>query len=320
MSEGAAAWQVARAPAKVNLSLEVLARRADGYHELDTLMLCVDLADVLRARRVERPGLALRVGGAAAAGVPADERNLAWRAAQAVLARAQRRAGKLLGLELALEKHVPSGAGLGGASSDAAAAVLAAQAALECELARDEQQELLASLGSDCPFFLASPSGLARCTGRGERVEPLGRAPPAWWILLLTPDVSCPTAQVYSAVRPPLCRPAGLPSLGPQTLDLPAREARGGLFNGLEGAALRSVPGLRAWKDALSRCGAEHWKLSGSGSTFYGLHDDREEALAELDRLRAELGRSGLRPRLATAVRPAGRGAALVPPESGARA
>lgn len=302
-------WFEALAPAKVNLGLEVLGRRPDGYHELATWMLAIDLADRVRARRVAQSGLRLRVlGPQRDADVPEDERNLAWRAARAVLERAEPGAG----LELELEKHVPSGAGLGGASSDAAAALLAAEGALGIELGPGERRERLAALGSDCVFFAeAGPAGLARCTGRGERVEPVEGSPPDWWLVLVTPALRCPTAAVYSALRAPLCASGAASSL-PSIVSRPAREVRGELFNSLEEAALRAVPELYAWKEVVSGSGARPVQLSGSGSSFYGLFDEREEAEGELHRIADALQRAGRVPRRLAIVRPAGGGARAV--------
>ena len=273
-----AAVEVA-APAKVNPNLEVVRRSDDGFHEVDLTMLSFDLEDRLRLAWSAAPGeLELAVHGpAASADVPVDESNLVHRAASAALADLDGLPAGHLVIEL--EKHVPSRAGLGGGSSDAAAALFGVLelgrllGAAPRAMAPDgpDAAAALAALGSDCSFFLAArATGFARCTGRGERVEPLvvpddmaSRA-----ILVLTPDLECPTAGVYAELAADLAERAG-PRPGPRD--------PGAAFNRLEPPALRLVPELAALKSRLDAAlpgkadadGASPWLLSGSGSSFF---------------------------------------------------
>ena len=200
-----ATWFRASAPAKINLYLEVLGLRADGHHEIRTWMMAVEPSDSVAARATRGSGIALSLTGAQASpDIRADETNLAWRAAQAVLdhGRARGQVDTRAGLELALEKNIPSGAGLGGASSDAAAAWIAAQAALGFEVSISETQAGLERLGSDCAFFFQTArTGFGRCEGRGERVLEEVSPPTRWSVAILTPAVSASTAQVYAALR-----------------------------------------------------------------------------------------------------------------------
>lgn len=163
-----------RAPAKLTLSLRVTNVRADGYHEIDAVMASVsqpcDLVTVIPAR-----SMALSVVGPFAAGVPEDERNLAWRAAAA--------AGTNVLIEIV--KNIPHGAGLGGGSADAAAVLVA--------LGADEA--LGATVGADVPFCMRG--GAARVRGIGEIVEPVSLPPQ--WIVIATPPFACETAAVYRA-------------------------------------------------------------------------------------------------------------------------
>ncbi|HJP02204.1 MAG TPA: hypothetical protein QF764_10590, partial [Planctomycetota bacterium] len=184
------------APAKINLTLELRGRRADGFHELRTHLLALELADELRVATRPGEGVALEVSGLGAGGeVPGDEENLAWRAAAVALA-AAREAGLARGVGLTVElvKRIPAQAGLGGASSDAAAALAASAAVLGLDLAGAERaewaREALAELGSDCPFFLeAAATGLALCEGRGERVRPVAAESVGdWSVVLVTPE------------------------------------------------------------------------------------------------------------------------------------
>jgi len=292
------------APAKVNLSLRVLGRRPDGYHEVRTTLLALDLCDRLEVGA--RPGsgrVVLAVRGAP--DVPSDGTNLAARAAAAVLLRA---GADKIDLELALAKEIPAAAGLGGGSSDAAAAALGAARALGAE--RLDLPGLVAELGSDCPFFLAAAkTGLARCTGRGERVEPLG-PPPPWSVLLVAPALSAPTAAVYAAWR---SADSAVARAEPDDWSqLPPAEARTWLANDLEDAALRAVPGLRAWRALLDAHGLAHARLAGSGSSFFALCADHAEASGAAQVVAAAARRAGLPVRLCRAVRAAGHGAQLL--------
>lgn len=293
------------APAKINLFLELLAKRPDGFHELETAMLALDLCDEVEAVAVARPGVEITVlGPAASTDVPTDATNLAVRAALACLD-AARRAGAVdaeTGLDLRLEKRIPSQAGLGGGSSDAAAAWLAAEAALAFEAAPDVRRAAMARLGSDCAFFLeAAATGFARCHGRGERVEPLPFAPSARSLALVVPAVAAPTALVY--------RHALVPDAPRRLVDAdPWREP----FNRLEEAALRAIPALAHWRAALDAGGARAFVLSGSGSAFFAACASADESQELLERARTVARRTGLALRDARIASPSGHGAKLL--------
>lgn len=270
---------VVRAPAKVNLTLTVLGKRPDGFHELDTLMLALELSDRLELRPSPRPGVRLTLTGPAAEGVPADASNLAVRAAAALLAAH----GASAGLDLLLEKHVPAGGGLGGGSADAAAAVLGTSLLFGLDPDGPEPRGLLASLGSDCLFFLAArETGFARCTGRGERVEP--RAFPfPWFLVVVAPPFGCATARVYGA-HPPRAPGEGRKApTGAEFTRLSRGECEARLSNDLLPAALRSHPELGAFQAWLEEQAPGRFHLSGSGSSWFALCADEGEA-GELSR------------------------------------
>ena len=281
------------APAKVNPHLCLLGRRADGYHELDTLLLTVDLTDrlLLRPRPELAPGaVELVLGGPqAGADIPRDGSNLVVRAARAAL----ESAGADVGLGIELTKRIPSRAGLGGGSSDAAAAVAGVEALLGIDLGVDRRTRILAKLGSDCVFFdRARTTGCGRGTGRGECIELL--APPRdWWAAIVTPTEGCSTAEVYAATSLPLSPPPGAPTVQ-SLLAMGADEARIHLHNDLEAAALAVSPTLRHWRDLLSAAESAPFLLAGSGASFFGLFADEEAAQAALERVLAEAGRRGL--------------------------
>ncbi len=189
------------APAKINLTLEVLKRRADGYHTIASVMHTLSLHDTLILTPIpkRRPPIILEVGGFA---VPTDERNLIWRALEQVGATAQS------GWHVRLIKRIPPQGGLGGGSSDAAAIVryfMGGQFHKTLPPSGEEgagegaEMELLAiarQLGSDVPFFLKG--ACARVGGRGEQVQPLPALPPFWWVLAQPPDVGVSTAWAYA--------------------------------------------------------------------------------------------------------------------------
>lgn len=245
-------------PAKLNLELRALERRSDGYRELDTEMVLLDLGDELELTRSPEPGVRLSLEGPALTDdIPSDDRNLAVRAAQRVLAECGA-SGRSAGLDLRLLKRVPSGAGLGGGSSNAAAALRGALLlfGVESEPAFGSQwrAQVLAELGSDTVFFEAArETGRARCTGRGERVEPLDPLPSDMTFQLATPKFHAATAGVYGR--------------------LSERRAAGGeprLYSGSESndlaaAAFDLEPRLAELQSSLGR----EWLLTGSGSTFF---------------------------------------------------
>jgi 4-diphosphocytidyl-2-C-methyl-D-erythritol kinase len=260
------------APAKVNLYLEVLGRREDGFHELLTVLQTVDLCDeitvALRPRRAGHADgqtdvrLAMRTSSA---GVPRGPDNLVVRAAHALLGRAG--AAGDVGVDVSLAKRIPAGGGLGGGSSDAATTLDALNRLLGEPLDAPALHAIASELGSDVPFFLHG--GTALCMGRGERVRPL--APPRPFLTtLLLPPYSTATPAVYAALHAPDApADAGTASARIEALadriDDAAEDTLEDLFrNDLEAAARRAEPRLDALMD---RTGLH---LSGSGSTLFG--------------------------------------------------
>jgi 4-diphosphocytidyl-2-C-methyl-D-erythritol kinase len=174
------------APAKLNLTLRVLGKREDGFHEIDTLMVKLPgLADELEFR--EAPEFSFACDDPS---VPSDEGNLVVKAARAY----ESAAGIDCNCAISLKKRIPHGAGLGGGSSDAAATLLGLNRLHDFKLDVPALHEIAASLGSDIPFFLTE--GASRCTGRGEKTEPVP-PPPALRVLLLKPSFSVPTPDAY---------------------------------------------------------------------------------------------------------------------------
>jgi len=277
------------APAKLNLSLELLGKRADGYHELATHMVAIEPRDELLLRMAPASGLqgpkvAFRLE-AADPDVPRDGTNLAVRALGLVVAKAlERGADASRHYELELKKNLPAGAGLGGGSADAAAAYYAATSLLGLDPEDDELMAELARLGSDIPFFVrARETGFGLATGRGEIIEPLP-VPPELWFAVLTPELHVKTPEVYAHVCPPF-RPR--PSFDLEAFRrAPVELRRTSLRNDLEGPALRAAPMLESWFEILREVPGAPWRLSGSGASFFGLFAQCDEARAALDHAR----------------------------------
>ncbi len=266
------AWLALPAFAKINLSLEILGPRTDGYTEIRTVFQTISLHDRLRLRLTPRPahrgGVSLRVTG----GAPPGRSNLVFRA----LERACRLAGYRGGVEAELEKMIPTAAGLGGGSSDAAAAVLGLLRLTRTKAAPEEVHRLCRGLGSDVPFFLTG--GCALGVGRGEEVYPLPEATRRW-CLLVSPPVAISTPLAYrwalrksSARLTPLPRPANIAGLSP------LQEPLWAAGNDFEPAVFSRFSSLRRLRSALRKSGAEYAALSGSGATVYALFARREQA------------------------------------------
>ena len=254
------------AAAKVNLALEVLDRRTDGYHEIATVMQTVDLADRLTLE--ESDALELRC---AASDVPTDETNLALRAALAL----REAAAVKRGVRIALDKRIPVAAGLGGGSSDAAAVLLGLNRLWGLRWSMARLAEVAVTLGMDVPFFLRG--GAALGTGRGERLRPVAGAPLA--LVLANPGVGVSTAEAYGRVTPAMysdgtrCR-AVIAALRSRR---PARVAAS-LYNGLEGAVTPAHPGIARMRAALLAAGALGAVMSGSGPTVFAIARSFEQA------------------------------------------
>jgi 4-diphosphocytidyl-2-C-methyl-D-erythritol kinase len=233
------------APAKLNLFLHVTARRADGYHELQTLFQLVDLADTMTIR-VRPDGQILRPQGAQ--GVPAES-DLVVRAARALRAAS----GTALGAELQVSKRIPLGGGLGGGSSDAATTLLALNELWECGLSLSDLAALGLPLGADVPVFIQGFSAWGE--GVGERLTPV-ELPPAWYVIV-HPGVAVSTAAVFQS--PELTRNSPL-------ITIRAFFESGGR-NDCEPVVRAQVPQVAEAFDWLSRHGEAH--LTGTGSCLF---------------------------------------------------
>jgi 4-diphosphocytidyl-2-C-methyl-D-erythritol kinase len=259
---------VVAAPAKLNLFLEVLRKRPDGYHDLESLMVAVDLFDTLEVRPAPAGVITLTCDPP---GLSTGPDNLVVKAAAALRDRVRR---PELGAAIRLTKRIPMQAGLGGGSSDAALALLALNEIWKLAQTRDELAAIGAAIGSDVPFFLTPPA--AWCTGRGEVAtpEPVGR--PLDFVLAC-PRVGLATADVYRALTVP-AKPLPGDSLRAAVRAGDPEAVGRAVFNRLEGPAFGLAPVVKQTRDrlaALSACGAA---MSGSGSAVFAVCRSREEA------------------------------------------
>lgn len=259
------------APAKLNLSLRVVAKRPDGFHEIDTLMVKLPgLADVIDFAGADQ--FSFRCN---APGVPDDGNNLVVKAVKAYEAAS----GISCRCSISLTKNVPHGAGLGGGSSDAAATLSGLNRLHDFKLGVEALHEIAAGLGSDIPFFLTT--GAARCTGRGENIQPVP-SPPALPVLLLKPSFNVPTPDAYQ--RWSLSRE--IPGIRYAAQDI------GGipLVNDLERPVFEKHRFLAEMKDwLLGRRETVAALMSGSGSTVFAVLQESADADALATAARAEL-------------------------------
>lgn len=272
------------ARAKLNLTLQILGRMPDGYHDLRSVMVCLELADQLSVVCEDGPPeVLLRLSGAPP-DVPTDDSNLVVRAARAFLGDRPLRA------VFRLAKRIPAGGGLGGGSTDAAAALRLLNLLPGLGMSSDALERLAAGLGSDVPFALRGGTALAE--GRGERLTLLPSGPPLW-IALVRPPLAISTPWCYRAWDEAFLDADGRvrrAALGPVDPDAALAEVTAGLaegnprrvaagmFNDLQAPVLREYPHLREVPAVLRGEGCVGALMTGSGSCFFGLAESRADA------------------------------------------
>ncbi|TET37725.1 MAG: 4-(cytidine 5'-diphospho)-2-C-methyl-D-erythritol kinase [Planctomycetota bacterium] len=271
-------------PAKINLCLEVLGKRDDGYHEIATVMQTVTWFDRMTVEAVDGPDM-LSVCGPACAGVPDDDSNLVLKAADLL----REKTGVKKGAKILLEKSIPHGSGLGGGSSNAAAALAILNRLWETGLPHSELVEIASGIGSDVPFFLSG--GLALAEGRGEKITKLPQVSSSLYFVLITPPLHVSTAAVYNKLKTYLTfsnqysklkRLSGVEARGrSQTPAADIAEVFG--VNDLQGAAFQIYPQLAATWKVFEKLPFIARGMSGSGSCLYGVCTSRKEAIVGAD-------------------------------------
>jgi 4-diphosphocytidyl-2-C-methyl-D-erythritol kinase len=276
-----------RAPAKINLRLKVVGKRADGYHLLDTIMVPVSLYDEIEIRKLrttdtdrQRDHELIKVTCDDPA-LPTGQENLVYRAAQLIFKKAR----KPQAVHIHLQKKIPVGAGLGGGSTDAAATLVGLNRLLRLRLSVARLEKMALSLGADVPFFIRARP--ARARGVGEKLSRLSGLPRVWFVIAY-PGFPVSTASVYRNVTLKLTKTTVNTSI---TTSLNSFDKLSSLLeNDLESVTLRRYPEIGVLKQKLLREGAPRVLMAGSGSAVFGIFASRRAALTVFERLRKEEG------------------------------
>ncbi|MFC5590912.1 4-(cytidine 5'-diphospho)-2-C-methyl-D-erythritol kinase [Sporosarcina soli] len=256
-----------KAPAKINLTLDVLHKRSDGFHEVEMIMTTVDLADRIWLRPAESGNIIIK---ASERFVPNDRKNLAYQAAELL----QQRYGIQKGVEITLEKSIPVAAGLAGGSSDAAATLRGLNRLWNLGLSADKLAELGAIIGSDVSFCVHGGTALA--TGRGEKIQSLP-APPNCWVILAKPPISVSTADIYGNLRLSKMDHPDTASMMNALRQGDYDKMCASVGNILEPVTMSIHPQVAVLKEQMKKFGADAVLMSGSGPTVFGLvkHESR---------------------------------------------
>jgi len=246
--------------AKINLGLNIVERRSDGYHNLETVFYPIGLTDVLEIVPAHGEESTLTTYGN-----PVDcpvEKNLVMKAL-----RLMQKLYNVPEVDVFLYKHIPDGAGLGGGSSDAANTMLMLNDMFNLGIDKEELARHAVMLGADCPFFIYNQPMMA--TGIGDVLSPIDVTLKGFHLLLVKPDVSVPTAVAYSRVTP-------APSVSDVSSDLtlPVDQWSGAVKNDFEPSVFACYPELELIKSTIESGGALYASMSGSGSSIFGIFDD----------------------------------------------
>lgn len=266
-----------KAPAKINLSLDVKYKRDDGYHEVEMIMTTIDLADRIYMKERQDDRIVIE---STAGYIPTDGRNLAYQAAELLRERLQIRKG----VEIYIEKNIPVAAGLAGGSSDAAATLKGLNQLWKLGLRTKELMQIGSELGSDIPFCIYGGTALA--TGRGEVLLPLP-APPSCWVVLAKPQRGVSTADVYAALKVDEIQERPDAALLKQALETnDFHLLTQNLVNVLEPITFTISPEVKRIKERMQRLGGQGVLMSGSGPTVYALVRGDSRALRLYNGLR----------------------------------
>lgn len=258
-----------KTPAKINLGLHIHKKRDDGFHELETLFQMVAWFDELEMEKTSE-GVELFCDSP---GIPKDEGNLVIKAARLLQ---NRFPGKCGGVKIKLQKNIPSGAGLGGGSGNAAGALLALNVLWDLKIPKSELIKMASALGSDVPFFLMSPCAIGK--GRGEILQPID-SPISFYILMIYPGFPIATPWVYGNLKLKLTKTENNISILTNFLMRSEFAQLGAaLYNDLETVVIKRYPEILEIKNELLSSGAGGALLSGSGSTVFGIFDNPEIA------------------------------------------
>jgi 4-diphosphocytidyl-2-C-methyl-D-erythritol kinase len=256
-----------KAPAKINLSLDVLGKREDGYHDVKMIMTTIDLADRIELELLEQNRIVVTSHNRY---VPDDQRNLAYQAAALL----KEIFGVTLGAQITITKNIPVAAGLAGGSSDAAAVLRGLNKLWGLNCTIDELAQIGAKIGSDVSFCVYG--GTAIATGRGEQIEHIDSPPPCW-VILAKPSQGVSTATVYQNLNLSEIEHPNVGGMVDAITSQDYKQICDSLGNVLESVTLKFHPEVAMIKEQMKRFGADAVLMSGSGPTVFGLvkHDSR---------------------------------------------
>lgn len=252
-------------PAKVNLYLDILARRRDGYHEIETIIQVIDLCDEVTLREREK-GIEV---SCQKEGVPEGKGNLAYRAAQLILQETKLRKG----VEIEINKNIPAAAGLGGGSSNGAATLVGLNELWNLNLPRRTLIELASSLGMDVPFFIQGGRAIAK--GKGDELTPLKGWSP-FWLILVIPEFRVSTKCAYQSLKLGLTKGESQIKIALKHLEV--GDLSSILYNKFQEVMEKKYPRLKMIKERLKSLGTSAASMSGSGSAIFGIAGSRQEA------------------------------------------
>lgn len=270
-----------RALAKINLGLDILRKREDGYHEVRMIMQTIQMYDVLKMKKVKKPGISLSVNYPY---IPSDERNLVYKAAKLLMDEFQVKEG----VDICLEKFIPVAAGMAGGSSDAAAAMVGINRLFKLGLSERELMDRAVNIGADVPYCIMRGTALAE--GIGEKLTRIAQIPDCF-VLIGKPGISVSTKMAYESLQ--LDKISSHPDIDGIIRDiengdlLTMTEKMGNVF---EPGIIEKYPVIGEIKDLMEDNGALKAMMSGSGPTVFGIFDDREK----MEAAAAVLRESGL--------------------------
>lgn len=257
-----------KAPAKINLSLDILGKRDDGFHEVEMIMTTIDLSDRIELYLLEEDTIKVSLESRF---VPNDERNLAFQAAKLLKDKYQVKKGVLI----KIQKSIPVSAGLGGGSSDAAAVLRGLNKLWELQIPLNRLIELGLQIGSDVPFCVYNGTALVK--GRGEKVMPLP-SPPTCWVILAKPNIGVSSKTIFrqinmeQIIHPNIKKVEEALAMGDFT------KLCEGIGNSLEMITFQNYPEVERIKEKMKKSGANNVLMSGSGPTIYGLVEHEGKA------------------------------------------
>ena len=261
---------IERAPAKINLGLDVLYKREDGYHELEMIMASIDLADRLSFKKIPDNKIVIETNSGF---LPTDRKNNIFQAVEAM----QKKYHFNEGVHVTLQKNIPVAAGLGGGSSDAAATFRGINRLFNLNASIEDMTKLATPIGTDIPFCLKGETALV--TGLGEIVMPLNRPMPQCWVVLVKPKISVSTPRVFSKIDVETLPHPDISSLKKSIEQNDYAEMTKYLGNSLEAYTTTKFPIVQMIKDKMIDFGADAAVMSGSGPTVLALCEKHSRAL-----------------------------------------